>query len=207
MVAGTFDCQHRRAPRQAGGVIMSQRKREKLETIFAKLQKLLPNLGNANANEAAVALQKINSLLTTVKLDWRDLMALMLEREPSLFDLLAKLFAKDEDILVSLGESRAKFFHSSSAAYADVIIDGHRNTLPLSSAEFTDWLSHQFYIEMKETPRKAPSLTAMRTALRALSAIAKFEGEQQEVFLRAANCDEKIYLDVGDPEWTVIEID
>jgi hypothetical protein len=186
---------------------MSQRKREKLETVLTKLQKLLPNLGNANANEAAVALQKINSLLATVKLDWHDLMALMLEKEPSFFDLLAKLFAKDEDILVSLGEARAKFFHSSSAAYADVIIDGHRNTLPLSGAEFTDWLSHQFYIEMKETPRKAPSLTAMRTALRALSAIAKFEGEQQEVVLRAAKRDEKIYLDVGDPEWTVIEID
>ena len=42
---------------------MSEGKRRALETIFGKLEKLLPHLGNANPHEAAAALGKINALL------------------------------------------------------------------------------------------------------------------------------------------------
>lgn len=182
---------------------MSQSKRKQLEIIFAKLQKLLPHLGNANPNEAAAALKKINNLLATVELDWHDFVTLLHDKEPSILDWLDKLFAKDQDVLIKLAFAGADFFHSAEATFADVLVDGHRNTWPLSGAEFASWLLHQFYIEMK----KAPSLTAMKTAIRTLSALAKFEGAAREVFLRAAKFKGKIYLDIGDPEWNVIEID
>ena len=104
-------------------------KRKNLETILAKLQKLLPHLGDANANEAANALQKINNLLATVGLDWHDLMALMQDKQPSLLEMLAKLLEKDEERLVRLGIAGAEFFYSgaanaANAAFADVVIDG-----------------------------------------------------------------------------------
>jgi hypothetical protein len=183
---------------------MSDTKRKKLEAIFAKLQKLLPHLGDANVAKAEAARQAINRLLAKAKLDWHDLMALMLEKQPSLFDVLAKLFAKDEDTLVKLGLAGAAFFHNSaSAAFADVIVDGHRKTWLLSGTEFHDWLLQQFFNELE----KAPSLTAMKTAIRTLSAHAQFKGAKHEVFLRAAKCDGKIYLDIGDSEWSVMEID
>jgi hypothetical protein len=125
------------------------------------LQKLLPHLGNANVNEAAVALQKINNLLATVGLDWNDFVTLLHDTEPSLLSLLSKLFAKDEDVLVELGLAGAEFFHSDSTAFADVNIDGHRKTWLLSGTEFHDWLLQQFFNELE----KAPSLTAMKTAI------------------------------------------
>jgi hypothetical protein len=37
-------------------------KRKAFEAIVAKLEKLLPHLGDENTNEAGAALQKINSL-------------------------------------------------------------------------------------------------------------------------------------------------
>ncbi len=182
---------------------MSDSKRRKLESILDKLQKLLRHLGNANVNEATVVLQKINNLLASVGLDWHDLTALLVEKEPSLFELFAKLFTSDADMLIRLGLAGAKFFHSDSATFADVDIGSHRNTWPLSSSDFFNWLLHQFFIEM----RKAPSLAAMKSAIWNLSAHAQFEGAKHDVFLRVAKYDQKIYLDIGDPEWHVVEID
>ena len=183
---------------------MSESKGKKLETILAKLQGLLPHLGNANAHEAEAARRAVNRLLASVGLDWHDLTALLVEKEPSLFDLFAKLFTSDADLLIELGLSGAELFHSStSVTYADVMINGHRNTWPLTSTEFTDWLLHQFFMEMQ----KAPGLTAMKTAIRTLGAHARFNGQQREVFLRVAKHEGSIYLDIGDSEWSVVEID
>jgi hypothetical protein len=180
-------------------------KRKSLETILAKLRKLLPHLGNGNANEAAAALGKINDLLKSVKLDWHDMASLMTEEQPSLLEILAKLFAKPEERLVRLGLAGAEFFHSNSDAFADVVVAGHRNTWPVASAEFYNWLLLQFFNETGEV--EVPSGAAMKAAIRTLSARAKIKGERHDVHLRAALLDGKIYLDIGDPEWHVVEID
>jgi hypothetical protein len=67
-------------------------KRKAFEAIVAKLERLLPHLGDENTHEAGVALQKINSLLHAAKLEWHDLLALMSEQtEGSVFsDLLRR---------------------------------------------------------------------------------------------------------------------
>lgn len=110
---------------------MTDSKRKKFEKILPRLQKLFPRLGDANAAEAEAARQIMIRLLATVGLDWHDLLALMQGGEQSILDLLTKLFIGDEGLLVKLGLAGATFFHSSSAAFADVVIDGHRNTWPL----------------------------------------------------------------------------
>lgn len=92
-------------------------KRATLESILPKLQKLVPHLGNANANEAEVARQKINGLLASVKLDWNDLATLLADKQEPL-----RLFAKEPDILVDLALSGAELFCSRT-----------RNRSPMSS--------------------------------------------------------------------------
>jgi hypothetical protein len=188
-------------------VFVSTDKRKALQTILAKLEKLLPHLGNANPHEAAAALGKINKLLADAKLDWHDLITLMLSdtKQSSLLDLLSKLILGDAALLIKIGLKGATFFHHGSDAFADVVADGHRHTWPLSSTDFHDWLLLRYFAELKML--MVPSAAAMKTAIRTLNAHAKFEGEQREVFLRAAFVDGKIYLDVGDPEWSTIEID
>ena len=158
-----------------------------------------------NQHEAAAALGKINQLLASAHLDWHDLIVLMLSEQSSLLDLLSKLMLKDAALLIQLGLKGAKFFHFASDAFADVLVDGHRHTWSLSSAEFHDWLLLQYFAEKQML--MVPTPATMKTAIRTLSAHAKFEGEQREVFLRAAFTGGKIYFDVGDPEWSTIEID
>lgn len=182
---------------------MSASKRKSLETIFAKLQKLLPHLGNANSSEAEAARSAINRLLGSVKLDWHDLATLLSDNEDPLNDILSRLFAKDTDVLIQLALAGASFFHSAECPFADVIMDGHRNTWPLAGAEFADWLLQQFFIEKN----KAPGAGAMKSAIRTLAAHARFKGARHDVFLRAAKFAAKIYIDIGDAEWHVVEID
>jgi hypothetical protein len=178
-------------------------KRKALEAIFPKLKKLLPHLGNENAGEAEAARLAIKRLLATVKLDWTDLASLLGNNESSILEAFASLFAKDQDVLVELGLAHATYFCSPDAAFADVAIDGHRHTWPLSGPDFHDWLLHRFFTERK----KAPSLSAMKAAIRTLGAHARFNGARNEVYLRAAKVGGKIYYDLGDAEWNVVEVD
>jgi hypothetical protein len=185
--------------------VMGMSKRQALAAIFPKLQKLLPHLGNDSAGEADSARCAINRLLASVKLDWHDLTAVLLTKEKSIRDLPGGMFSKDkdQDVLIKLGLAGAAFFCSAEGAFADVMVDGHRNTWPLSDSEFADWLLHQFFIEKQ----KAPGLGAMKAAIRTLSAHAKYNGARHDVHLRAAKFGKKIYLDIGDPEWHAVEID
>jgi hypothetical protein len=181
---------------------MSMGKRAALEAIFPKLQKLLPHLGNDNTGEAEAARCAINRLLGSAKLDWHDLAALLLDTEESTLKILRRLFVKDQDILVDLALAGCVFFYSTEGAFADVFVAGHRKTWGLLDPEFSDWLLHKFFIEKSKTP----SPSAMRMAIRTLSAHAKFNGAEREVHLRTAKFGQKIYLDVGDPDWHAIEI-
>jgi hypothetical protein len=180
-------------------------KRAAVESILPKLQKRLPHLGNANANEAAAALRKINDLLASVKLDWPDLATLLAGQQEPLAAMLHRLFAKEPDVLVDLALSGAEFFCSPDAKpFAEVLVHGYRNTWSLASDEFNDWLTYRFYNER----RRAPGSGSLKQAKRTLTAHAKFEsGLRHDVYHRVAELDGKIYIDIGDPEWTVIEID
>ena len=145
-------------------------KRKQFKTIFDKLKKLLPHLGNENEHEANVAREKIIRLLRSVGLDWNDIAVLLGEQQDPVFDLLRKLLEKPEDAMVRLALHKASFFHSKERApFADIDVDGHRVTLPMSGDDFGYWLLHEYFLERK----LAPSATAMKAAIRTLTALAK----------------------------------
>jgi hypothetical protein len=176
-------------------------KRKAFEAILKKLEKLLPHLGNDNEGEANAARRKINDLLRSKNLDWHDLIALMSEQKESIIDLLSRLVEKDADALVRLGRQDAEFFHTTNGgAVADVLVDGCRQTWPLTSAEFSEWLLHKFYQEKQ----KAPVGSAVQAAVRTLGAHARFEGRPREVHLRTAEVGGKVYIDLADVKGHVL---
>jgi hypothetical protein len=183
---------------------MTKSKRQALETILPRLRKLLPHLGNDNEGEANAARLKIISLLKTAGLDWHDVTT-MLADDDSLGKLFASLLANDSEVLIQLGLAGAQLFHSmDETAFADVTVDGHRNTWPLSSAAFEHWLRHQFYKDKKA----APTESGLKAAIKTLSAHAVFDGKSKthDVHLRSAYVGGKIYIDIGDPDWQTVEI-
>jgi len=96
-----------------------------------------------------------------------------------------------------------QFFHTADgAAYADIQVDGHRETWSLRSSAFADWLSARFWKEHG----KGASRTAIQTALATLAGIARFDGPELPVHTRIAGSDERIWIDLGNPTWEAVEI-
>jgi hypothetical protein len=106
------------------------------------------------------------------------------------------------DVLLNVATAARLFHTSDGTGFADVIIDGHRETWPLRSKRFRAWLRQQYY----ERTWNAPSPAALNTALNVLEAQAQFDGPQRNVSVRLAEQDGLIYLDLADEFWRCIEI-
>jgi hypothetical protein len=107
------------------------------------------------------------------------------------------------DILIDL-TAAAELFHSADGtAFADVDINGHRETLPVRTKGFRRWLARQFF----EATGGAPSSEALQSALNVVEARAHFDAPERPVFIRVGELDRKLYLDLGDDAWRAVEID
>lgn len=107
------------------------------------------------------------------------------------------------DLLVDLAQSAELFHSADNTAYADVEVNGVRQTWSIRSKGFKQWLSHQFYKQSNSAPSSEP----LQSALNLLEAQAVFNSPEREVAIRVAGLDEKIYLDLADDSWKAVEID
>jgi hypothetical protein len=106
------------------------------------------------------------------------------------------------DVLLNIATAARLFHASDGTGFADLIIDGHRETWPLCSKRFQAWLRQHYY----ERTWDAPSPAALNGALNALEAQAQFDGPQRKVSIRLAEHDGRIYLDLADEFWRCVEI-
>jgi hypothetical protein len=106
------------------------------------------------------------------------------------------------DVLLNIATAARLFHASDGTGFADLLIDGHRETWPLRGKRFGAWLRQQYY----ERTWDAPSPAALNAALNALEAQAQFDGPQRKVSLRLAEQDGLIYLDLADEFWRCVEI-
>ena len=88
--------------------------------------------------------------------------------------------------------------------YADIVINGHRETWRIRSTSFRRWLVHGFYMKTGE----APTAEAVRAAIEMIEARAQFEEGVpiRDVHVRVAGHGGKIYLDLCDEQWRVVQI-
>ena len=98
----------------------------------------------------------------------------------------------------------AELWHSPDLTpYATMEIGGRRETWPVRSRQFKLWLVQQFF----ECENKPPGTMARNDALDYFEAVASFNGSRHDVFIRVAAADGKIYLDLANHQWQVVEID
>jgi hypothetical protein len=97
----------------------------------------------------------------------------------------------------------AELFHTAiGIAYADLAIDGHRETWPVRSSRFRGWLRRRYY----QATGDAPSAAALNSAINVLEARAEFDGPERTVHVRVAEHDGHIYLDLADKSWRAVEV-
>jgi hypothetical protein len=94
-------------------------------------------------------------------------------------------------------------FHTATGtAFADILVDGHRETWPIRSKRFRAWLRRRYY----KATGGAASAAEIRSALDLLEARAQFDGPECAVHVRIAEHAGHIYLDLADEQWRAVDI-
>ena len=110
---------------------------------------------------------------------------------------------KQADVLLGLAAEAELFSGDDDEAYADIMVDVHRETWRLQSKGFKDWLLYRYYKMVGSAPNPEP----MRSALATLGARARFDAPKRKVVVRIGGDAGKIYIDLADEQWRVVEID
>jgi hypothetical protein len=98
---------------------------------------------------------------------------------------------------------RAELFHTADGtAYADIPVDGHRETWPIRSRRFRAFLRRSYY----RATGTAASASFINGALDQLEASAQFDGPERLVYLRVAEHEGALYLDLADDHWQAVEV-
>lgn len=105
--------------------------------------------------------------------------------------------------ILTLADDIELFHTSDRTPFASIEVGEHFEVHPVNSKGFRDYLSYQFYQE----DGKSPSSQALQDAINSLSGKAKFEGKTQDVHIRLASFNGKIYLDLCNDDWQILEID
>jgi hypothetical protein len=110
---------------------------------------------------------------------------------------------KQADRLIELAKAADLHHTPDGTAYADLAVSDHRETWPVRSKGFRQWLTRSYYA----ATRGAPNAEAIQAALGVIEAKATFDGAERTVHLRVAQLGGKLYLDLADREWRTVEID
>ena len=98
----------------------------------------------------------------------------------------------------------AVLFHTPAGdGFADVLVNGHRETWKVRSRGFRLWLIHQYHKQVDG----APNAEAMGAAILTVEARARFDGSECPLYVRVGGIDGRIYIDLGDASWQAVEID
>jgi hypothetical protein len=93
------------------------------------------------------------------------------------------------------------FHDPNGTAFADLKIDGHRETWPIRSRQFRHWLRRRYYEETGTA-----STETIRSAVDLLEARAQFDAPERTVHIRVAEHDGCTYLDLADKDWRAVQI-
>lgn len=96
-----------------------------------------------------------------------------------------------------------EFFHNPDGdAYVTVELGTHRQTWPLRSQGFRDFLARRYYTGVGHVPNSQ----ALTDALGVLTGRALYEGASLPVAVRLGPHGDAIYLDLGDDTWQAVEV-
>jgi len=105
-------------------------------------------------------------------------------------------------LLDSLSEA-SLFCDPRGEAYARMKVVGHTEVVRLGSDAFQRLLTMRFF----QAEGRAPDPGALASAIATVDARAHYEGVVEEVFVRVGHKDGRVYLDLCDEGWRVVEID
>src|SRR5438874_10434275 len=105
--------------------------------------------------------------------------------------------------MLAVIETSIELFHTAAGtAFADLLIEGHRESWQIRSKRFRSWLRRRYY----QATGDAASAAEVRSAVDLLEARAQFDGPERAVHVRTAENAGHIYLDLADERWRAVAI-
>lgn len=111
---------------------------------------------------------------------------------------------KAADVLLDIAAQHTLFHDPAGDVFARVTRGAHAEVYGLETREYRETLAAAF---LDVSGGRGCNRNALADAVCTLSARARFDGATHPVWLRTARTDTGIALDVGDPDWQVIDID
>jgi putative DNA primase/helicase len=107
------------------------------------------------------------------------------------------------DLLIGFVSDSCELFHNKNKeCFAKINIDSRTEVWDISSTGFSDWIRGEYF---RTTSKGIPD-NKLHEIIPTLKALAIHKGYEQEVFMRVAQVDNKIYIDLCDKDWNVIKI-
>lgn len=105
-------------------------------------------------------------------------------------------------LIIELTKDLELFHDKQNIAYVTIENNGHKETWRLDSSDFQNWLKHNVW----KTYQKATSKNVIEDALGILRGKACFDGACQEVHARIATVGDKIYINLANENWEIIQV-
>jgi hypothetical protein len=107
------------------------------------------------------------------------------------------------ELLIHLALELGSLWHDSSGAgWVDFSADGVSQTARIRSKRFRDFLSRVLW----ERESRSINSESWSQAAGTLEGLARFDHPKREAFLRVGQHEEGIWVDLGSPEWDVIQV-
>jgi len=108
------------------------------------------------------------------------------------------------DRLISLVDrEQVELFHDSAGrAYAKIALGGHREVWNVDSTRFARWIQRVYYHHHSSSV----AAEAVREVASHFAAQANFDAPERAVHRRVGGDPERMWVDLGDDDWTVAEI-
>ncbi|HJP83227.1 MAG TPA: DUF3854 domain-containing protein [Fimbriimonadaceae bacterium] len=104
---------------------------------------------------------------------------------------------------IALCEAVDLFHDSNGECYGSIEVGGHKETHRLASKAFRSWLKGEYW----KKNHRSLAATACDDAIDVLEAKATYDSPEKQVAIRIGHHGSSIYIDLGDSEWTILEID
>jgi hypothetical protein len=118
-------------------------------------------------------------------------------------NLIGGLKPKPAGILLGLISDLELFRTPEGEPYVTFQIKGHRETCPIKSSDFEDFLRFKYFSFTGRAARPQD----IREAVAHFNAVAKFNSPTKPVFVRVAEADGANYLDLCDERWRAVKFD
>ena len=94
------------------------------------------------------------------------------------------------------------FVNQEDEPFVCITVNGHQENWTVDSKTFKEWISRAFYEKYQQVPNE----NSIKDALAALAGKAKYKGDKKQVFIRRAEYNGAIYLDLVNENHQVIKI-